>query len=104
MATQPESKYHSIPFRSSQTPVSTSSQLTGVSTPSPVAIATEKDEEIYVNVPGSSSKKSEGREEWKLYEAVYDYEGEAEGDLSFSAGDIIEVGSISRSHVANFYS
>lgn len=26
-----------------------------------------------------------------LYEAIYDYEGQAEGDLTFKAGDIIEV-------------
>ena len=26
-----------------------------------------------------------------LYEAIYDYEGQADGDLTFKAGDIIEV-------------
>ena len=26
-----------------------------------------------------------------LYEAIYDYEGQAEGDLTFKAGDVIEV-------------
>ena len=26
-----------------------------------------------------------------LYEAIYDYEGEADGDLTFKAGDVIEV-------------
>ena len=26
-----------------------------------------------------------------MYEAIYDYENEAEGDLNFKAGDVIEV-------------
>ena len=26
-----------------------------------------------------------------LYEAIYDYEGQADGDLTFKAGDVIEV-------------
>lgn len=31
-----------------------------------------------------------------LYEAIYDYAGEAEGDLSFQAGDVIEVSGCGR--------
>ncbi len=27
----------------------------------------------------------------QVYEAIYDYENEAEGDLNFKAGDVIEV-------------
>ena len=33
-----------------------------------------------------------------MYEAVYDYDGEAEGDLSFKAGDLIQVRPFPRSY------
>ena len=40
-----------------------------------------------IKLPAESSRATNAQ----LYEAIYDYEGQAEGDLSFKAGEVIEV-------------
>ena len=44
---------------------------------------------IYEEFPEEKVKVS--RPSGLLYEAIYDYEGQADGDLSFKAGEVIEV-------------
>ena len=48
---------------------------------------------IYEEFPEEKIKvpADDSRHPITLYEAIYDYEGQAEGDLTFKAGNVIEV-------------
>ena len=46
---------------------------------------------IYEEFPEEKLKNTASKPSMLLYEAIYDYDGQAEGDLTFKAGDVIEV-------------